>query len=181
MDHLLTSIGNLLLPKFKLMPATQEFQMRSVNCIVFLIFSMTICGFAMGTVISCYSTESKDMSTINGMCWAKQAVEVFKTLSIMNATKVGKKEFRFTDQGLTSNNIYIQSQKQSIQVYKTCEHVFFITLAVIMSYSTSYCIASYFNREDLNDLIKGKTCHYFQYVFSSKDLLLIFSTIINGQ
>ena len=120
---------------------------------------MTVCGFVMGTLISCHSSDSKDMTTINSICWIKQSVEITRNLSeLKNITKVSfdSEDFRFTDQGLRRVNQMIQNKKVSMPVYKTCEHVLFIALAVIVSYSMSYFIASSFDKKNLNDLIKGK-------------------------
>ena len=159
MDRLLVSLGHSIVPEFKIMPTTQELQMRLVNCTIFRIFGMTICGFVMGTLISCHSSESKDMTAINSICWIKQSVEITRNVSELK--KIPKmsfdsEDFRFTDQGLRTINQLIQSKKESMPVYKTCEHVLFIALAVIVSYSMSYFIASSFDKKDLTDLIKGK-------------------------
>ena len=159
MDKLLFSLGHLILPDFKILPLCQEIQTRAVNCIIFLIFSMTLCGFVMGTLISCYSSDSKDMSAINNICWIKQSVEMTRNIyEKRNITEItmDSEEFSFTDQGLRKINEKIQSRKKSMSVYKTCEHVLFIGLALIMSYSMSYFIASSFDKKDLTDLIKGK-------------------------
>ena len=159
MDRLLVSLGHSIVPEFKIMPTTQELQMRLVNCTIFRIFGMTICGFVMGTLISCHSSESKDMTAINSICWIKQSVAITRNVSeLKNITKMSfdSEDFRFTDQGLRTINQLIQSKKESMPVYKTCEHVLFIALAVIVSYSMSYFIASSFDKKDLTDLIKGK-------------------------
>ena len=159
MDRLLVSLGHSIVPELKIMPTIQELQMRIVNCIIFLIFGMTVCGFVMGTLISCHSSESKDMTTVNSICWIKQSVEITRNVSeLKNITKMSldSEDFRFTDQGLRTINQIIQSKKESMPVYKTCEHVLFIALAVIVSYSMSYFITSSFDKKDLTDLIKGK-------------------------
>ena len=159
MDRLLVSLGHSIVPELKIMPTIQELQMRIVNCIIFLIFGMTVCGFVMGTLISCHSSESKDMTTVNSICWIKQSVEISRNVSeLKKITKMSfdSEDFRFTDQGLRTINQIIQSKKESMPVYKTCEHVLFIALAVIVSYSMSYFITSSFDKKDLTDLIKGK-------------------------
>ena len=159
MDRLLVSLGHSIVPEFKIMPTTQELQMRIVNCIIFLIFGMTVCGFVMGTLISCHSSESKDMTAINSICWLKQSVEITRNVSeLKNITKMSfnSEDFRFTDQGLKTVHELIHSKKVSMPVYKTCEHVLFIALAVIVSYSMPYFIASTFDKKDLTDLTKGK-------------------------
>ena len=77
----------------------------------------------------------------------------------MNITKItiDSEDFSFTDHGLqTMNQLINKSSKISIPVYKTCEHVLFIALAIMVSYSMSYFIASSFDKKDLTDLIKGK-------------------------
>ena len=174
MDRLLVSLGHSIVPEFKIMPTTQELQMRIVNCIIFLIFGMTVCGFVMGTLISCHSSESKDMTAINSICWIKQSVEITRNVSeLKNITKMSfdSEDFRFTDQGLQTVNQMIQSKKVSMPVYKTCEHVLFIALAVIVSYSMSYFIASSFDKKDLTDLIKGKLFNCQKSVCTDRNIL----------
>ena len=166
MDRFLLSLGTSILPEFKIMPTCQEVQMRIVNSTIFLVLSMTICGFVMGTLISCHSNDSSDISSINSICWLKQSVEITRNISEkMNITKItiDSEDFSFTDHGLQTMNQLIKTTKVSVPVYKTCEHVLFISLAVMVSYSMSYFIASSFNKKDLMDLIKGKSNFYLSF------------------